>query len=644
LVALAAVLTLTTPSISQAQDLTSNDPNAGSGKTNNSAIKDRNIIITANRTEQKVNDTLAAVEIITREDIDLIQPESIVDLLANIAGFDIVRNGGAGQSSSLFTRGTSSDHTLVLIDGIRVGSATLGNKSFATIPVAQIERIEIVKGPRAALWGSDAIGGVIQIFTRRLELGEYSATLTLGTDKFKRSTVSAGFGSEEITNTITLSVEDSSGFDAFDDSTDSSLDSEPDNDGYQRLSAAIRGDYKLSDATTLDWVFQYDEGDASFDNRFGANESEYNNHLLNIRYTYVMDKWRSQFSVKQSRDKAFSFDSRVPDKVGSVFKTRRNQINGLTTYSYNDNINLSGGIEYYKDDIGGSRSQQFDGSFASFDETERNYKAAFLSSVVNIDRFIGEVSVRYDDVDSVGSEQTFNLSAGYKVLDNLTIAVNRSKGFKAPTFNDQYFPGFGNPDLASEVSYNTEFLIKGYWDKHSLMLTNYSNQVNQLITFVFNPVTFEFLPFNLDKASLKGYEAVYQYRQEHWSHKLTASFVNAKDKSIDSITGQPVNEQLLRRAKESYGYELSADLDDVSFFSQINYSGKRRDNNFSTFPSTAVFLKSYVSVNIGANYDVTENLTLKFKVSDLAKAAKPTVFGYNVPGRQVFLTVQYRNF
>jgi len=104
LVALAAVLTLTTPSISQAQDLTSNDPNAGSGKTNNSAIKDRNIIITANRTEQKVNDTLAAVEIITREDIDLIQPESIVDLLANIAGFDIVRNGGAGQSSSLYSR------------------------------------------------------------------------------------------------------------------------------------------------------------------------------------------------------------------------------------------------------------------------------------------------------------------------------------------------------------------------------------------------------------------------------------------------------------------------------------------------------------------------------------------------------------
>ncbi len=634
LVALSTVLTLFIPCLSQAQEPTNNS----------SAVKDRNIVITANRTEQDVNETLAAVEIITREDIERIQPESIVDLLANIAGFDIVRNGGAGQSSSLFTRGANSDHTLVLIDGIRVGSATLGNKSFATIPVAQIERIEIVKGPRAALWGSDAIGGVIQIFTRRLELGEYSVALTLGSDKFKSSNVSVGFGSESITNTVTLSIEDSAGFDAFDDSTNSTPDSEPDNDGYQRLSAAIRGDYKLSDAITLDWVFQYDEGDASFDNSFGANENEYNNHLLNIRYTYVMDKWRSQFSVKQSRDKDFSFDSRVPDKVGSVFKTRRNQINGLTTYSYNEDINFSGGIEYYKDNIGGSRSRQFDGSFASFDETERRYNAAFLSSVVSIDRFIGEISVRYDDVDSVGSEQTFNLSAGYKILDSLTIAVNRSKGFKAPTFNDQYFPGFGNPDLASEISYNTEFLIKGHWEKHSLMLTNYSNQVNQLITFVFNPVTFEFLPFNLDKASLKGYEAVYQYRQEKWSHKLIASFVNAKDKSIDNFTRQPKNEQLLRRAKKHFGYELTADLGDISFFSQINYSSRRRDNNFSTFPSTSVFLKSYVAVNIGADYDINNNLSVKLKVSDLAKAAKPTVFGYNVVGRQVFLTLQYRNF
>ncbi len=610
----------------------------------NSEVNNRNIVITANRTEQNINDTLAAVEIITREDIDRLQPESIVDLLTNIAGFDIARSGGAGQTSSLFTRGSNSDHTLILVDGIRVGSATLGNKSFATIPVAQIERIEIVKGPRAALWGSDAIAGVIQIFTRRLAQGEYSVDITAGTDKFKSSNFSIGFGNEDITNTVTLSIEDSDGFDVFDDSSDTNPDSEPDNDGYQRISAAIRGDYKLSDATTLDWVFQYDEGDASFDNSFGANENEYSNHLWNIRYTYVFENWQSQFSVKQSRDKAFSFDSRTADKVGSTFITKRNQINALTKYTFSEAISVSAGVDHYEDDISGSESLQFDGSFAGFDETKRTFDGVFAGSVMNIGRFVGEISARYDDIESVGSEQTFNLSAGYKVLDNVTIAATRSKGFKAPTFNDQYFPGFSNPDLKSEVSYNTEFLIKANWENQSLTLVNYDNQVSRLITFVFNPVTFAFLPINLEQASLKGQEAVYQLRQGAWSHKLSASLVKAKDKSIDALTGLPKNEQLLRRAKEYFSYELSADLGDLSFFAQINYTGGRRDNNFSTFPATAVNLKSYTSISVGGSYDFNKNLSVKLKVSDLSEAENSTVFSYNTPGRQVFLSIQYRNF
>ena len=233
---------------------------------------DKTIVITANRIEQNINDTLAAVEVITREDIERIQPESITDLLANIAGFDIAYSGGAGQISSLFTRGSSSDHTLVLIDGIRVGSATLGNKTFSTIPVAQIERIEIVKGPRASLWGSDAIGGVIHIFTRRLENGEYTIQATMGSDEFVSTNFSLGFGTTDIKNTVTLSFAESDGFDVFDNSSATTPDSEPDNDGYQRISAAIRGDYTLSSATNLDWVFQYDEGESSFDNPWGANE------------------------------------------------------------------------------------------------------------------------------------------------------------------------------------------------------------------------------------------------------------------------------------------------------------------------------------------------------------------------------------
>jgi len=604
---------------------------------------DNTIVITANRTEQNINDTLASVEVITREDIERIQPESITDLLASVPGFDIVHSGGAGQTSSLFTRGSSSDHTLVLIDGVRVGSATVGNKSFSDIPVAQIERIEIVKGPRASLWGSDAIGGVIQIFTRQLNTGEYSIEATAGSDDFVATNLSVGFGSEKISNTVTVSFEDSEGFDAFNDASEFGPDSEPDNDGYQRISAAIRGDYELSNETELDWVFQYDDGENSFDNSFGTNENEYQNHLWNIRYTYTTDDWRSEFNVKQSIDEASSNDDRDAQIEGSVFKTKRNQISALSQYSFSDAVNLSAGLEHYTDDIDGSRVRQFDGSFVDYEGEKRDSDAVFISSVINVSQFVGEISARYDDIENTDSENTFNLSLGYHFFNHFTFATSRAKGFKAPTFNDLYFPNFSNSDLVSEISYNTEFLIRGIWKNQSLEIVRFDNKVDQLISFRFD-LMIGFAPFNIDRANLDGHEVVYQYQQGSLSHKLSASFVDAIDKSIDSFTGEAKNEQLLRRAKEHYSYELIADLGDFSFFIQANYSGRRRDNDFSTFPSTPVYLKSHIAVNLGATYQATEHLSLKFKVSDFTDANEPTVANYNAPGQQVYLTVQYRNF
>jgi len=146
---------------------------------------DNKIVITANQLEQDINDTLTDVEVIEREDIERIQPQSFVDLLVNIAGIDTVTKGGQGSDTSIFARGSNSNQLLILIDGVRVGSATLGVKSVANISISQIERIEIVKGPRAALWGSDAIGGVIQIFTRRYQSGEHRLAVTTGSHSNK---------------------------------------------------------------------------------------------------------------------------------------------------------------------------------------------------------------------------------------------------------------------------------------------------------------------------------------------------------------------------------------------------------------------------------------------------------------------------
>lgn len=599
--------------------------------------KDKTLVITANRTEQNINDVLAAVEVITREDIERIQPSSVADLFDTVAGLDVARNGGAGQQASLFTRGTNSDHTLVLIDGVRVGSATTGNKALSSIPVSQIERIEIVKGPRASLWGSDAIGGVIQIFTRRLTSNEWAAQIRAGSNSTVAGDISFGFGSDKIANTVTLSYEDSAGFDAFDDSSEFGPDSQPDDDGFDRLSAAIRGDYELSDATNLQWVAQIDQGNSQYDNNFGADQSDYDNYFWNIKYTYVADSWQSEFAVKQSQDSTQA----VGVGPQSVFETTRNQINALTQYQLNQDITFIGGIEHFVDDVSASAIVQFDGSVANFADEERATDSVFLSSQLQFGELLSEFSVRHDDIENVDKVTTFNASLGYHISDSIMLAASRSKGFKAPTFNDLYYPGFSNPNLTSEVSYNSEVLLRWTGDNQQFVINFFDNQVDDLIAFKFDPAV-GFAPFNVDKADLSGHEVVYQLKNGKINHKVSASFVDAKDLSIDAFTGLPKGTQLIRRAKEHYGYEITADLGALSLFSQINYTGPRPDTDFSTgLPAT---LDSFFSVDLGATYTFDKHWNLKVKVSDFTDAAAQSVVDYNAPGQQVFVTLQYLNF
>jgi vitamin B12 transporter len=599
--------------------------------------QDKTIVVTANRTEQDINDTLAAVEVITREDIERLQPESLTDLLQSIAGLDIVHNGGAGQASALYTRGTNSDHTLLLIDGVRVGSATLGVKNFSSVPVAQIERIEVVKGPRAALWGSDAIGGVIQIFTRRLETGESSLSVALGSKGYANTNISTGFGGKGLTNTVTLSYEKSNGFDAFDNSTDTTADTQPDDDGYERLSAAIRGDYSLSNETQLDWVLQFDSGNSEYDSSFGGDEADYNNHLWNIRYTYTVDQWMSQFSVKQSRDQSISFGNGTAKSDASVFETRRQQINALTQYQMSDSISLLGGVDHLIDDVKHSDVVSFDGSINDYAEVERSTESIYVSGQFEYQGFISELTARYDDIEAVASDNTFNASVGYKINEFVTVSLNRSKGFKAPTFNDLYFPGFGNELLQSEISFNTELLVKANWNNHSLILANYDNKIGQLISY--NPACF--CSENIDNADITGLELVYQVRFDRFSHKLSASNLDPIDRSIDANTGLAKNNQLLRRSKEQYGYELTADLGDFSFFGQFNYSGSRFDE---VFGSPRERLDSYLLVNMGMSYQANDNWNIKLKINDVTDSDTQSIIGYNDAGQQFFLTVQYLNF
>ncbi|PCJ47267.1 MAG: hypothetical protein COA74_12055 [Gammaproteobacteria bacterium] len=575
------------------------------------------LVISANQMEQNINDTLTDIEVIDRQDIERIQPQTFTDLLANIAGIDVVQRGGQGQNTSIFSRGANSNQILILIDGVRVGSATLGGKSVANISISQIERVEIIKGPRAALWGSDAIGGVMHIFTRRLKSNEHRIAFTVGSNDTRDIDVSVGFGHESFSNTITYSNKDTRGIDAR-------MDGDTDDDGYENDSLSIRGDYKISAASSLDWLAQIDQGETEFDTFFGGNINSHDNYLWHFRFSHQLDDWNNQFSVSRTSDENIIFGNGLSKADAGVFETQRKQLNYLTHFTVTDSISLAAGLEWLEDDVSNSTTV--------YAQSKRTTKSAHISSVYQSENWLAELAVRNDNVENVTSETSVNFGLGYKINKQHQISLNFGEGFKAPSFNDLYFPFGGNPDLKFETSTNTELVYKGFYELGNLVVTVYDSEIDNLIQWI--PDTNGiWAPNNVGAADISGVDATYKLSYGDFFHKFTASYTSAED----SVTGN----QLALRAKKHFGYEISYQAEVFDVFVQVQQVGERPDTDFQNFMPT--LLDSYAQVNLGFSYQFSDNLQLSFKISDALDKAPTLVSGYNSAGREFFVNFVYQN-
>ncbi len=588
-----------------------------SSTTSLTLAEDNTIIVTANQMEQNINDTLTDVEVLERQDIEKIQAQSFTDLLVNIAGIDTVQRGGQGKNTSIFARGTNTNQLLILIDGVRVGSATLGGKSVANIAISQIERIEIVKGPRAALWGSDAIGGVIQIFTRRYQNGEHRVAITMGSNATKEIDASIGFGNDQISNTFTYSHKQTDGFDAH-------IDSQTDDDGYDNDSFAIRGNYKLSENSTFDWVAQADEGENEFDTSWGGDITAHNNYLWNVRYSHQAGDWKNQFSMSTSRDQNFTFGNGVEQVNASVFETRRQQFNYLTQNKITDQLSIGGGIDWLEDNV--------EKSTTGYSQTKRNTKSIFINTNYVSKTWLAELALRYDDVENITTDTTYNLGLGYRINAQHQISLNLGEGFKAPTFNDLYFPWGGNPDLVFETSENREVIYKGFYDSGNLVLSVYDSDVDNLIQWRPDNNGI-WAPQNVGKAEISGIDASFTLQTGDYSHKLIASYVSTEDAFS--------HQQLSLRAKNQFGYDLSYTGDSIDWFIQIKQVGEKPDTDFQTY--MPIELDSYTQVNIGASYTFDNQWQLKLKISDAFDESPTLASGYNSGGREFYLTLVHQN-
>lgn len=616
-----AIASAITPALTFANQAVSN--------TEKKANETETIIVTANRTSQNSTDLLSSVKVISRVDIDLSSANSVAELLNDVNGLQMSQNGGAGQTTSLFSRGTNSGHVLVIIDGQRISSATLGQTALSDISVEQIERIEVVKGPRAALWGSDAIGGVIQIFTRQLAAGEIAADVGFGNMGQQQLSVNGALGHGDGNTTFTASTKSSDGYDVFEGAED-------DDDGYNRENISLVGQQALNKHWQLNWLAKYNQGESEYDNAYAianesALESSFKSKQWQVSASQTNGDWSQNFFVGQQQNESSNYDKNTPEKAGSFFQTTRLQASWLGGLQLTRQLTTNLGFDFIDEEID---------SKTPYDVTQRDIKAAFARLAFDNNTVILDGALRYDDIEGVDSEATYNLSAGLRFAQNSLISLNIGSGFKAPSFNDLYYPegqySYGNPDLVAETSDSIELLLKSGYSGVELELSIYNTDIENLIDWQPDE-NYAYHPINVNNAEIQGLEFTLSSAFLGLNHQAQLAYLDAKDSNT--------NDPLIRRAKHTASYQISQTWEKLNLLASVNYQGEREDAAFDpvTYAPIRVQLPSHTLVNVSAGYQMTSDWSVALKVNNLFDKDYATNNNYNGQPAQYLLTVSYRN-
>lgn len=570
------------------------------------------VIVTATRTAQTADESLASVSVITRDDIEQSQAHNITDLLRLQSGIDVARNGGPGQQTSLFLRGTNSNQTLVLIDGVRAASATTGGFAWQHLSLTDIDRIEIVRGPRGSLYGSDAIGGVIQIFTRknkgahvRGQVGSYNSKLA-----------EAGIGGgDKVKYSLNVSSQKTDGFSATNDKLSFF---NPDNDGNKNTSASGRLTFPINTKTELRLSAWYANSETEYDDWVVDNI----NSTLDARLSnQTTNRWSQSLSVGLSQDDTEDLATYGQGEI----KTERLMADWQHNITLSQNHLLTAGLSTLKDQ---GRNDDLTFNVTNFDNSVRN-NAAFVELQSQLAKHNFNLSGRIDDHETYGDHTTGNIAWGFNPVSDLRLIASYGTGFRAPSLNDLYYPFYGNPALEPESSQSVELGLRYKYKKHqNIRLSVYRNDIENLIAYDFVTMRAE----NINDARINGLELEYKYNQSNWSLLAALTLQDAVDKSDDS--------DLLRRPGEKFSLQLHRALyNDGNVGLEWLYVGERQDRTIAGEDKT---LDPYHLINLSGVVKMAKNLWMEARVDNLLDEDYELVYGYNTPGLSVYVGVNYK--
>ncbi len=569
------------------------------------------IVVTATRTARTVDETLASVTVITREDIERTQAKSVAELLASEPGLDTAVNGGYGKTTSLYLRGTNSDHTLVLIDGVKINSATSGGASWQYLPVEQIERIEIVRGPRSGLYGADALGGVVQIFTRtpseRFRAGAEAGYGTYGTSRIAAD-VAGATGATRFS--LMGSHFNTDGIDA----RTASAGNEGDRDGYRNESVSARVIHRFSPGTELEAHALHAQGFTDYDGT--PNQTAFNQDTTGLRLRFTPhERWQMKLEAGNSRDYADSFRN---GGFYSTFNTNRYTAAWQNDVTLGKDQLLTLGLDYQDDRVG---------SDTNYTAKERANTGIFAQHQGKFGAHDLSLALRHDDNEQFGTNGSGTLAWGYALRPTLRSRLSYGTAFKAPTFNQLYYPNYGTATLRPEESESYEAGLRGKTAWGNWDVRAYQTNVDNLIATV--QVGSNYVAQNVDRARIKGMEAEIGTRLDGWDTRAGLSLMDPRDTGRDKI--------LNRRAKRSLKLETDRAFGAWRVGGTWLAQGHRYDDVNNT-----VRLGGYGVLNLRVQYDLSKQLVLRTNVDNVFDKAYQTVNTYNSPGRSLFVSFGYR--
>ena len=599
------------------------------------------IVVTANRVPQAQDKLLSDVTLIEREEIERAGAGTLTDLLRLQPGVQINTNGGAGTASSVYLRGTNADHMVVLVDGLRINSATLGTTSFENIPLAQIDRIEILRGPASSLYGADAIGGVIQIFTRKGTTGETLVHAAVGLGSYNTKTAEAGISGSvnALSYGINVSSVDTDSFSAK--RIRQGIDS--DDDGYRNLSASAFLELELAKGHT--WGLQFFESKARnhFDNNYGNYSDQTLQSYAFTSKNQFADFWHSTFKLGMGVDDSDSYAKPNTNPLSSSFspKGKSHYRTAQQQLTWQNDFNLPIGMLTFAYDRLEQDVNSQSNPKSKF-KKERNNDSFLASYVADIGNHAMQLSLREDHNSQFGNYTTGGVGYGYRITPEWRASVNYGKAFKAPTFNQLYFPNFGDPNLSPEKSDNVEASLKYGNQKLNAGVTIFENKIRNLIEFsgaaTSGCTLAGFCPVNVGKAKIQGVTL-----EGSWAILDNLSFNG--NYTIQSPRNEQTDQLLVRRGNHYGTLSLLHSVGDFQWGTEITGASTRYNNAANTKT-----MHGYALLNLTANYRFTPEWKLEARANNvLDKDYVLTYTGntatsspYNTAGANVFVGLRYQ--